>query len=483
MIKYIIIVIILILAFDYLLTCNYSNQNENFEDIPVLDNYKSTDVTVRLLKEVKTILESKDINYWIHTEALLGAVNYKKIHPWGDNIDLCILDTDEDKLLTIKKILNDKNLGIIEFFAGYRIFELNGKELSKVNYLYPFITILLFTESNNKITIKSQSALKFWPKETFDKSDIFPLKKYDFEDTQLNGPNNPKNILEQVYNSWPINLSEQPILRGYFKADNSIVYNKIKKPYLWQYWDNIDGKETPAFISLCLKTVDIHCSNSFEIVRLTKNNIFKYIPELEKYKDKMDKLIIAHKVDIYRILLLHKYGGIYMDADIICLKDPIEIMHKLNDYDFVGFGCTGNNCQMGYAKPSNWILASQPNSILMGRVLKNVLDKVENKKDFDYHDLGKMVIWEEMDNLIKNNDYKYFHYPNKVDGSRDKHGNWIDTSVVFSNYPVEYENESIMMFYVFYNSGITPEVKGMSESELLSQDWNYTKFLKKGLNI
>jgi len=154
MIKYIIIVIILILAFDYLLTCNYSNQNENFEDIPVLDNYKSTDVTVRLLKEVKTILESKDINYWIHTEALLGAVNYKKIHPWGDNIDLCILDTDEDKLLTIKKILNDKNLGIIEFFAGYRIYELNGKELSKVNYLYPFITILLFTESNNKITIK-----------------------------------------------------------------------------------------------------------------------------------------------------------------------------------------------------------------------------------------------------------------------------------------------------------------------------------------
>ena len=51
------------------------------------------------------------------------------------------------------------------------------------------------------------------------------------------------------------------------------------------------------------------------------------------------------------MLLLYKYGGLYVDADTIVLRDPIEIIHKLQKYDFVGFGCTGNRCNYGYGKP------------------------------------------------------------------------------------------------------------------------------------
>ena len=354
-------------------------------------------------------------------------------------------------------------------------------ELPKADYRYPFINILIFTESEDKIIIKSQSALKIWPQEVFNKSDIFPLKKYKFGDIELSGPNDAKNILEQVYNAWPVDIQKKPVLRCYYKDENSIVYNKIKRPYLWQYWDNMDGKPTPAFINLCLKTVDKHCSTSFKVVRLNKDNIFKYIPELEKYKAKLDKLIIAHRVDIYRIMLLHKYGGLYLDADTICLRDPIEIIHKLFEYDFVGFGCTGVTCQLGYGNPSNWILASQPNSILITEVLKNLLNQLQNKDKFDYHDLGKLVIWEELEKLMKEKSYKYFQYPNKVDGSRDVDGKWIDTDVVFSNEKINYEDEANMMFYVFYNHSMPKEVKSMSEEELLLKDWNYTKFMKRAL--
>ena len=38
-----------------------------------------------------------------------------------------------------------------------------------------------------------------------------------------------------------------------------------------------------------------------------------------------------------------------------------------------------------------------------------------------------------------------------------------------------------MLFYVFYSSGMDNEIKKLSESELLSKDWNYTKFLKRAL--
>lgn len=144
-----------------------------------------------------------------------------------------------------------------------------------------------------------------------------------------------------------------------FKID----YDYTKKPYkMWLYWDNINNKNNPAIIDLCYDTVVKHCSNSFEIVRLNKDNIESYIPELKRYKKYMNNLIIAHKVDIYRIILLYKYGGIYLDSDIIVLKDPNEIMDKLKKYDFIGFGCTGYECKDGYGNPSNWLLASRPNT-------------------------------------------------------------------------------------------------------------------------
>ena len=236
-----------------------------------------------------------------------------------------------------------------------------------------------------------------------------------------------------------------------------------------------------SFIKLSLKTVDNHCSKSFNIIRLNKDNIYKYIPEMKEYEDKIKDILIAQKVDIYRIMLLYKYGGIYLDADTVVLRDPIEIIHKLQKYDFVGFGCTGNICKNGYGEPSNWILAAKPHSTLIARVLNNQLSQITTKVKFDYHDLGKLVIWSELKYLIKNQDYEYFHYDNKIHGSRDKNGKWINSDIAFSNVPIDYEDEQNMLFFVFYNSDLSDNIKQISEKDLLEKDWNITKFIKRGL--
>lgn len=272
-----------------------------------------------------------------------------------------------------------------------------------------------------------------------------------------------------------------------YKYNNTIyndIYNDINKPYLWQYWDNIDGNNTPAYISLCLKTVDINCSDNFNIIRLNKNNIFRYLPELKPLKNILNNLIIQHKVDIYRIILLYKFGGLYLDADTICLRDPIEVIYKLNNYDFVGFGCTGAKCTDGYGKPSNWIMAARQNSILMNRCTKSLLEKIVSGKKFEYHELGKQVLWEQINYLIKSENYKYYQYKNKIDGSRDRNGNWITNEIVFSNTKIDYNDENNMLFYVFYNNSLpNNNIKKMNKSELLSKNWNYTKYIKKGLKI
>ena len=255
------------------------------------------------------------------------------------------------------------------------------------------------------------------------------------------------------------------------------VTKQKTKPYVWLYWENKYGY-TPAYIELCYKTVLVKCSDSFEIVRLNEKTVYDYLPELITYKKDIDKLIIAQKVDIYRVALLYKYGGLYIDSDTIVLRNPIEIIDKLKDNDYVGFGCTGDICTIGYGKPSNGIMASRQYSILMKNVLNKLLKKIKEKDSFDYFDLGKYVIWDSISDLPN---YKYYHYPNKFDGTRDKYGMWIINEIIFSDIPIEYDNENEMIFFTMYNSQLTKEFKTMSELELLSNNWNFVKFLKKGL--
>jgi uncharacterized protein YuzB (UPF0349 family) len=233
------------------------------------------------------------------------------------------------------------------------------------------------------------------------------------------------------------------------------------KPYLWLYWEGT----MPPYIDMCKETIYKHCSESFNIIFLNNKNIYDYLPQLKNNIQDFSKLKIAQKVDYYRILLLYTYGGLYLDMDIICMKDPIEIINKLendDNIDYVGFGCTGNICKYGYSKPSNSIMASKSNTQLMKNILNNYENKINKinsdknitNKDFNYHDFGKLIIWEELDNLIKNNNYKYFHYPNTFDGSRDTMGRWVHMGRLFSDENIKYDDENNLLFVLLYNSDL-----------------------------
>jgi hypothetical protein len=263
---------------------------------------------------------------------------------------------------------------------------------------------------------------------------------------------------------------------------------KSNKPNLWLYWE---GPPMPSYIEMCKETIYKHCSNSFNIIFLNDKTINEWLPELNEKKIDLSRLKIAQRVDYYRILLLYKYGGLYMDIDILVMKDPIEIINKLNDeIDFVGFGCTGNVCKYGYGKPSNWLLASKPNTILMKNVLEscenkiNLINKKElNNKDINYFDLGKFIIWEELEKLNKSG-YKYFHYPNSIDGTRDVNGHWVTMGRLFSSKEIDYEDERNLMLVVLYNSDLDDFDKSFrtkTKEELLNYNINFVKYYKRSI--
>ena len=266
-----------------------------------------------------------------------------------------------------------------------------------------------------------------------------------------------------------------------------------EKPYAWVYWE---GQMTPL-IELCIEIMKKKLSTNFNLIILNESNINNYIDIKPQYKQILTKFKISHKVDYYRILLLEKYGGIYLDADIVIIKNLKDIVDKLIDHDYVGFGCTGIPCFDGYGTPSNWAMVSRKNGIFVSKVRElqeKILDNIvngdliysKNGYELDYHFIGKIPMWQALSNLIKNNNYKYYHYDNDCSGIRDIDGNWIDNERIISNDPISYKNPENMYFLVFYNSetgnGVQEYLQNKTKDDLINDDTNLAKFLKIGLS-
>ena len=105
---------------------------------------------------------------------------------------------------------------------------------------------------------------------------------------------------------------------------------------------------------------------------LNEKTVYNYIPDLRKDLDK--KLSIQQKTDYIRIMLLYRYGGIWVDSDTIAMNNFKKITDKLNKYDFVGFGCHYKNCRnSGYPKPANWVVASKKKGIFMKEYIRHAI--------------------------------------------------------------------------------------------------------------
>jgi hypothetical protein len=270
-----------------------------------------------------------------------------------------------------------------------------------------------------------------------------------------------------------------------YNGINNDINNKIyTKKIVWTYWDIIEpATEIPSYIMLCFDTFKKHLTtdNNYELHILNKDNIKLYLPDLPN----LDFLKIAQKTDYIRICLLYKYGGLWLDADTIILKDLSIIFDKLNDYDFVGFGCTGYKCINGYPKPSNWALASRKHSILM----KHCMDKLNfiiNNYDLntlDYHTMGKHVIWNSINELQTSINYKYYHFSAEYDGTRDKELKWIHTDNHIALHNTEFINEPLLLFVFLENSKLSKikEISNINKNDLLYGKYFLSHLFKKSL--
>jgi hypothetical protein len=279
--------------------------------------------------------------------------------------------------------------------------------------------------------------------------------------------------------------------------ESIININEQDKPYLWVYWELINGAtKPPDYITLCINIMKRNCSENFNLVFLNEKTIFNYLPDLRK---DINDLPIALKSDYIRVRLLKKYGGLWMDADTIVMTDLKEIAQKIiEDVDFIGFGCTGEICKdnEGYGRPSNGVMGSVRNGKLITRCLNALNLKlnayydtpINERKNFNYFELGKLIIWKEYINLMKEDpNYKMYHVPSYSDGTRDNEGKWVALDLIF-NKPINYKDRSKLLVVMLANSSYCGNNKKynwfckLKRNDILNGDYFVSTLFREALN-
>jgi len=216
---------------------------------------KAKNIMLEILIEVDKICKKYDINYWLDSGTLLGAVRHKGFIPWDDDLDISMSIDDYYKFIKIAqgelptymqlqtkeiekdfpydfaKIRDNRGKIIEEHEKNKNVTYNQGifidiipvifiKDLCfyKVLYKFNFLVIKLFSYKylninkirqflikihdkmhsiNNKTVIRSGrfTELNFYIR----KEDLFPLKKIQFENYDFYIPNKPEEYLKSLY--------------------------------------------------------------------------------------------------------------------------------------------------------------------------------------------------------------------------------------------------------------------------------------------
>lgn len=286
-------------------------------------------------------------------------------------------------------------------------------------------------------------------------------------------------------------------------SSNERHYHTTVSLPIWMYWENQPPYEKPPdFIQLCFETVLRNASPYFHVIRLGPETIGYYIPQLNQLdlrkRTALSRLKIAQRVDYYRMWLLYLYGGLWLDSDIILLRSPKLVYDSIRrrDRKDVFFGCTGLVCPIErferdhhYGKPSNQIIGAVKNSPIIREciarqheLLDTIFERNISSTDLSYFSMGKHILWYVL-SLHPEFQRNFIHLSPQWDGTRDVNGYWVSSKRLFGTKPIPYPSgdNDTKYFVPVYFSDMTPYQKQLSRSELLSGQYEVSKYFRIAL--
>lgn len=154
-----------------------------------------------------------------------------------------------------------------------------------------------------------------------------------------------------------------------YNIDKSIEkYGNMDIPSkIWTYWE---GGNIPITVQKCIKTWQKFNPN-YEITMLN-DAIFKELCGIDIKSIKINQAFIPRKADFIRIIVLEKFGGVWMDSSIICRR-PLDLFIPMKyNFEFIGYK-SPHATNEDYPIIENWFFAAPPGSKIIKEWLKESL--------------------------------------------------------------------------------------------------------------
>jgi hypothetical protein len=100
---------------------------------------------------------------------------------------------------------------------------------------------------------------------------------------------------------------------------------------IWLYWHDGAHRSMPPIIEAAVESV--FANSECEVRLCNQEDAFRLLPELP---EEFRRLRPAHQADLFRVGVLSKFGGMYIDADTFVLKPLAGLFELLADYEYVG---------------------------------------------------------------------------------------------------------------------------------------------------
>lgn len=203
-----------------------------------------------------------------------------------------------------------------------------------------------------------------------------------------------KSILERTDIAKSRHLIEKEYAWYRRKTKRRLIENQTVPPkIIWWCW--LQGEENISELSkICLSSLKKKFSD-YEINIITNDNLKTYIdiPKVILKKYHAGIIASAHFSDIIRLLLLKKYGGLWVDASVFCSSNKAKEIIESSQLFMYQNGLLDGNRDI---KVSNWLISCEKRNPIISDSAELLCDYwIKHSYDVNYfvtHLLMTMVI-------------------------------------------------------------------------------------------
>lgn len=164
-----------------------------------------------------------------------------------------------------------------------------------------------------------------------------------------------------------------------FEYDNSLKKTESKRVWVF-WWQGIEN--APVIVRRCYQSIKDNL-NEWEVVLITEANYFYYVSFPEHIMQKFNKglITLTHFSDLLRLELLIKYGGLWLDATVLCTSRIIPQSITNSDlfvYQTQKPGADGHPTIM-----SSWCIYAKTNNLILMATRKLLYEYWEKNTTMD----------------------------------------------------------------------------------------------------